>query len=110
MKKGTTMNEKDLIEIEYSTEIVGIRSQRIRYKAEVTHYGLGDYKTLSSDNNYILENKVERHIENLKERWDKIVIKQNIVRTKEELQKESEFRSHDGGFEKRFHPIADKSC
>jgi restriction system protein len=87
--------EKDLIEIEYSTEIVGIRSQRIKYIAEVTHYGLGDYKILSSDNNYILENKVERHIENLKERWDKIVIKQNIVSSKEDLQKESEFRTQE---------------
>lgn len=87
--------ENDLIEIEYSDETVGIRTQRTKYTAEVIHKGLRDYKILTSDNSYILKNKIERHIEKLEERWDKIVNKQNIVRTKEELQKESECRTQE---------------
>ena len=87
--------EKELIKIVYKTETVGIRTYRIKYIAEVTHKGLFDYKILTSDDRSILQNKVNTHVEKLEERWDKIVHKQNIVRTKEELQKEADYRTQE---------------
>lgn len=87
--------EKDLIKIDYRTETVGIRTYRTKYIAEITHKGLYDHKILTSDDRSILQNKVNSHVAKLEERWDKIIHKQNIVRTKEELQKEAEFRTQE---------------
>lgn len=85
----------DLITITYRSEIVGIRTFRTKYIAEVTHKGLYDHKLLISDDKSILQNKVNAHVAKLEERWDKIIHKQNIVRTKEELQKEAEYRTQE---------------
>ena len=81
---------KDLIQINYREESVGIRTIKTKYIAEITHRGLNDYKIISSDDSGVLRNKVKAHVAKLEEKWDKIVQKENIVRSKEELQKESE--------------------
>jgi len=87
--------EKDLIKINYRTETVGIRTYRTKYIAEVTHSGLYDHKILTSDDRSILQNKVNSHVAKLEERWEKLVHKQNIIKTKEELQKEAEYRTQE---------------
>lgn len=87
--------DKELIKIVYKSETVGMRTLRIKYFAEVTHKGLNDHKILTSDDWNILQNKINTHIAKLEERWDKIVLKKNIVRTKDELQKEAENRTQE---------------
>lgn len=87
--------EKDLIKINYRTETVGIRTYRTKYIAEVTHNGLHDHKILTSDDKSILQNKVNSHVAKLEERWNKLVHKQNIFKTKEDLQKEAEYRTQE---------------
>ncbi len=82
--------DKDLIQINYWEEEVGIRTFRIKYYADIKHRGLKDYKVLTSDDSGVLRNKVKAHVSKLEEKWDKIVEKQNIVKSKEEIQKESE--------------------
>ncbi|OGS70594.1 MAG: restriction endonuclease [Flavobacteria bacterium RIFCSPLOWO2_12_FULL_35_11] len=80
---------KDLIQINYRQEYVGIRTYKIKYIAEITHRGFNDFKVLTSDHSGILQNKVIAHIAKLEEKWDKIVEKENIFRSKEEIQKEA---------------------
>lgn len=82
---------KDLIQIKYREEIVGIRIRKIKYTAEVTHTGLHDYKVFTSEDEYMLKHKVNSHVANLKEKWDRLVQKENTVRSKEEIQKEADF-------------------
>ena len=86
---------KDLIQINYWEEIVGIRTYKTKYFADINHRGLNDYKVLTSDDSGVLQNKVKTHVLKLEEKWDKIVEKQNIVRSKEEVQKESESLTKD---------------
>jgi restriction system protein len=89
------MSNKDLIQIKYREEFVGIRTYKIKYTAEITHKGLKDFKILTSDDSGVLRHKVNAHTSKLEEKWEKIVIKQNIVRSKEEIQKESETLTKD---------------
>jgi len=81
---------KDLIKINYWEEIVGIRTLKTKYFADIKHLGLKDYKVLTSDDSGVLRNKVKAHVSKLEEKWDKIIEKQNIIKSKEEIQKESE--------------------
>ena len=81
---------KNLIEVKYREEYVGISSYRIKYIAEITHKGLNDFKILSSDDIGVLRNKVNAHTSKLVEKWDKIVIKNNIIKTKDNIQTEAE--------------------
>lgn len=81
---------KDLIQINYWEEVVGIRTYRTKYFADINHRGLKDYKVLTSEDSGVLRNKVKAHVSKLEEKWDKIVKKQNIVKSKEEIQRESE--------------------
>lgn len=81
---------KDWIQIKYREEFVGIRTYKIKYIAEITHKGLNDFKILTSDDSGVLRNKVNAHTAKLEEKWEKIVTKENINRSKEEIQKESE--------------------
>ena len=79
---------KDWIQIKYREEFVGIRTYKIKYIAEITHKGLNDFKILTSDDSGVLRNKVNAHTAKLEEKWEKIVTKENINRSKEEIQKE----------------------
>ncbi len=81
---------RDLIQINYWEEIVGIRTYKTKYFADINHRGLKDYKVLTSDDSGVLRNKVKAHVSKLEEKWDKIVEKQNIIKSKDEIQKESE--------------------
>ncbi|OYZ01003.1 MAG: restriction endonuclease [Sphingobacteriia bacterium 28-36-52] len=83
----------DLIKVVYRTELVGIRTLRTKHIAEVTHKELKDYKVFSSEDVNILQNKVNTHIDKLELRWNSIVHKNNIVRTKQEIQAEAELRT-----------------
>lgn len=80
----------DLIKINYREELVGIRTFKTKYIAEITHKGLNDFKILTSDDRGVLRNKVNAHTAKLVEKWEKIVTRENINRSKEEIQKESE--------------------
>lgn len=83
----------DLIKVVYRNELVGIRTLRTKHIAEVTHKELKDYKVFSSEDVNILQNKVNAHIEKLELRWNNIVFKNNIVRSKQELLAEAELRT-----------------
>lgn len=86
---------KDLIQITYKEEFIGIRTYKIKYIAEIKHKGLNDFKILTSDDSGVLRNKVNAYTSKLEEKWEKIVTKENIVRSKEEIQKESETLTKD---------------
>jgi len=86
---------KNLIKINYWEEIVGIRTYKTKFYADIEHSGLNDYKVLTSDDSGILRNKVKAHVSKLEEKWDKIVEKQNIIKSKEEIQNESELLTKD---------------
>lgn len=86
---------EDLIQINYRQELVGVRTIKTKYIAEITHIGLNDYKIFTSDDSGILRNKVKFHISKLQEKWGRITQKKNIVRSKEEIQKESETLTKD---------------
>ncbi len=81
----------ELIEIKYRQEIVGIRTYKTKYIAEITHRGLNDYKIITSDDYGILQNKVKAHVAKLENKWDTIVQKKSIIKSKEDTQKESEY-------------------
>ena len=80
----------DLIKVVYREELVGIRTFKIKYTAEIKHRGLNDFKIMTSDNIGVLKNKVNAHTAKLVEKWEKIVSKENFIRSKEEIQKVSE--------------------
>ncbi len=82
---------KDLIQINYRQEPIGIRTFKTKYIAEITHLGLNDYKVLTSDDRSILRNKVNAHIYKVEEKWNKIIQKEDVIRTKDEIQTESKF-------------------
>jgi restriction system protein len=86
---------KELIQINYREEFVGVRTYKTKYIAEITHTGLNDYKILSSDDSGVLRNKVKAHVAKLEEKWNRIVQKENVVRSKEEIQKESDLLTQD---------------
>lgn len=81
---------KDLIQITYSQELVGIRTYKTKYIAEITHKGLNEYKILSSDDSRVLRNKVKSHVLKLEDKWNRIVHKENTIKSKEEIQKEAD--------------------
>jgi restriction system protein len=85
--------KKDLIEIIYREELVGIRTYKTKYIAEVSHKGLNDYKLLISDDRGILQNKVNSHVAKLEEKWGKIVFKENVIKSKDEIQKEADAKT-----------------
>lgn len=85
----------DLIEINYREELVGIRTYKTKYVAEITHRGLNDYKLLTSDDRGILQSKVYSYVAKLEEKWNKIVSKEKIVRSKEASLKEAEERTQE---------------
>lgn len=81
------------ITIVYRNETLGIRTYRIKFIAEVTHKGLNDYRVLSSDDSAILKNKVNAHVVKLEEKWQKIIQRNHIFKTKEEIQRNVESRN-----------------
>ena len=74
-------------------EVVGVRTQKIKYFAEVTHIGLNDHKVFSSDDNDILDNKVSIHLAKLEEKWDKAVAKRNLAKQQVASQMEADSRT-----------------
>lgn len=78
------------ISIKYRQEFVGIRTLKTKYIAEVTHRGLNDYKVFSSDDDYILQNKVNAHVAKLNEKWEKQEEKRIALNSKEANLKEAE--------------------
>lgn len=81
---------KELIDIKYWEEEVGIRTFKTKYSAQITHRGLNDLKILTSDDNGVLRNKVKAHVAKLEEKWESIVQKRNIIRSKEQIQEEAD--------------------
>jgi restriction system protein len=81
---------KELIQINYRQELVGIRTFKTKYIGEITHRGLNDYKILTSDDSGVLRNKVKAHVAKLEEKWENIVQKGNIAKSKEQIQDEAD--------------------
>jgi restriction system protein len=88
----------DLIKINYRQELVGIRTYKTKYIAEITHNGLNDYKVLTSDNYGILRNKVDAYVAKFEEKWNKITHKDAIVKSKEASQKEADKKTREAIF------------
>ena len=81
---------KDLLKIKYRQETVGIRTYRTKYIAEITHSGLNDYKVLTDYDEDILRSKVDAHVARLEEKWNKLMHKDAILKSKEEIQKDAD--------------------
>lgn len=87
--------DKDLIEIKYRQETVGIRTYRTKYFAEITHKGLNDFILLSAEDRGILQSKVNSQVAKLEDKWNKIVFKENVYKSKESSLKEAEERTEE---------------
>jgi hypothetical protein len=81
---------KNLIQINYWEDYIGIRTLKVKYSAEIIHSGLNDYKILTDYDKDVLQNKVKAYVAKLEEKWDRIVQKKNIARSKEEFQNEAD--------------------
>lgn len=81
------------IEIKYRDELVGSRNVKVKYFAEIKHHGLNDFKVISSEDEDILESKVQSYTAKLNDKWNRITSKQFALRTKEASLKESELRT-----------------
>ena len=60
---------KDLLQIQYRTEVVGNRTLKNKYFAEVIHTGLNDYRVFSDYERSVLQTKVNNHVAKLKENF-----------------------------------------
>lgn len=85
--------KEELIDIRYHSENVGIRTDKVKYTAQVTHKGFKEYKIFTAFDKDILENKVQSHVDNLKERWDKIMEKYNVVKEQKDRNREAQQRT-----------------
>ncbi|WP_316752692.1 restriction endonuclease [Pedobacter gandavensis] len=83
------------INILYREETLGIRTYRIKFIAEITHKGLNDYKLLSSDEPGVLQSKVNTHVAKLEEKWQRVIQRNHIFRTKEEIQRNVDLRNRE---------------
>ncbi|MCF8453984.1 MAG: restriction endonuclease [Pedobacter sp.] len=83
----------NLLKVEYRQEIIGIYRDKVKYIVEITHGGLNDYKVISSYEQSILLNKVNSYVAKLEDKWDNIVSKKLLVKSKEEILKEAEFQT-----------------
>jgi restriction system protein len=85
--------EDKQIDIKYRDELVGSRNVKVKYFAEIKHKGLSDFKILSSEDEDILESKVQSYTAKLNDKWNRLTSKQFAVRTKEASLKEAELRT-----------------
>lgn len=76
---------KELLEIKYWEELVGIRTYKTKYSAQITHWGLNDVKILTSDDNGVLRNKVKDHVAILEEKWESITLTKEAIRKLKEI-------------------------
>lgn len=98
--------DKNLIEIKYRQETVGIRTYRTKFFAEITHKGLNDFILLSAEDRGILQSKVNSQVAKLEDKWNKIVFKENVYKNKEASLKEAEERTEEAIEElKKIHNI-----
>ena len=70
--------ENNLININYRQELVGIKTLKQKYIAEIKHLGLNDYKVFTSYDKGVLQNMVEAHVSKISEKWDEHVQKRDI--------------------------------
>ncbi|MEZ7516200.1 restriction endonuclease [Flavobacterium frigidarium] len=76
---------KELLEIKYWEELVGIRTYKTKYSAQITHWGLNDVKILTSDDNGVLRNKVKDHVAILEGKWKSITSTKEAIRKLKEI-------------------------
>lgn len=81
---------KELLDIKYWEETVGIRTYKTKYYAQITHRGLNDLKILTSDDYGVLRNKVKAYAAKLDEKWEIVVQKRNIIRSKGQIQEDAD--------------------
>lgn len=75
----------ELLEIKYWEELVGIRTYKTKYSAQITHWGLNDVKILASDDNGVLRNKVKDYVAILEEKWESITLTKEAIRKLKEI-------------------------
>jgi restriction system protein len=82
--------ESGLIHINYRQEVIGVRTFRIKYTAEIFHSGLNEYKIVSSDDEYILQTKVNSQTLILENKWAKFIQNTNSTKNKELADKQTQ--------------------
>lgn len=96
----------ELLTVEYRKEGIGCSykynaevehmelKESFKYFAEIKHRGLKEYKVFSSYDDRILQNKVNAYVSKLNIRWNSIASKENAIKIKESLIKESSESTH----------------
>lgn len=77
---------KDQLKIRTWEELIGVRVQKIKYFAEITHIGLNDHRVFSALDEDILDNKLVAHINKLEIKWEKQLLVKKQVASKNEAE------------------------
>jgi restriction system protein len=78
------------LSIDFSNEIVGIRTKKYKYIATITHYELNDSKVLTDYYPFILESKIFDYVDKLQIKYFKYVQKELIAQTQTEAEKSAD--------------------
>lgn len=81
---------RDALNIHYY-ENYGVRS--IRYCAEVRHPDLNEFRLITGPDQYILKNKIDAYLDKLRDKWEKLQAKNNIIYTKETGLRQAELQT-----------------
>jgi restriction system protein len=80
---------KEHLIINYSEEVYGVRVYKTKYIAEIIHKDLHEHKVLSSNEEYILNNKVNEYLQRLKIRYKLLIDKKNNVERQKSVEEET---------------------
>jgi len=80
---------KEQLIVNYSEEVYGVRVYKSKYIAEIIHKELHEHKVLSSNDNYILENKVNEYLKKLKSKYKLLLDKKNTAEIQKSVEEET---------------------
>jgi restriction system protein len=80
---------KEQLIINYSEEVYGVRVYKTKYIAEIIHKELHEHKVLSSNEEYILNNKVNEYLQRLKVRYKLLLDKKNNAERQKSVEEET---------------------
>lgn len=72
---NSTKTNIEQVKIDVSTQVT---KSGLKYFAEIKHSGLSDYKTISANDKYILQNKIQLQIDKWNTSWNKVLEKDAI--------------------------------
>ena len=80
---------KEHLIVNFSEEVYGVRVYKSKYIAEIIHKELHEHKVISSNNRYILENKVNEYLKKLKIKYKHLLDKRNTAEYRKSTEDET---------------------